>query len=151
MLQRKLLRLFVRGKSFLLLPPCPFDLHMLRTSMCPTCPGRSLKYEYVCPTFIDLSRFSNESSGIPKEMDMGTLHDSISGKGFLERRKRSEPANKGETCYFRYFARFRRIPSPDDELSEQLLLYSHLIRILGATSLCLKGRDGFGSVLLIFI
>ncbi|XP_031379367.1 SWR1 complex subunit 2 isoform X2 [Punica granatum] len=63
-------------------------------------------------------RYSKESSGIPKEMDMGTLHDSLSGKGFSERRKRSEPANKGETSYFRYFARFRRIPSPADESSE---------------------------------
>lgn len=81
--------------------------------MCPTCPVRSMEYN-----FIDSSRFSNESSGVPKEMDMGTLHDSLSGKGFMKRRKRSEPVNKGETSYSRYFARFRRIPSSDDESSE---------------------------------
>ncbi|KAK4749672.1 hypothetical protein SAY87_027121 [Trapa incisa] len=66
-------------------------------------------------------RFSrNESSGAPKEMDMGELQDSLSGKGFVKRRKRSEPASKVKTSssYSRYLARFRRIPSPEDESSE---------------------------------
>lgn len=61
-------------------------------------------------------RYSNENG--KKEMGMGNLFDSISGHGFSARQKRSTISNRSETSYFRYFARFRRIPALEDQISE---------------------------------
>ncbi|KAK9272791.1 hypothetical protein L1049_003168 [Liquidambar formosana] len=61
-------------------------------------------------------RFTDENS--KREMDMGVLFDSLSGQGFLARRKRSVISNKSETSYFRYLARFRRIPALESEASD---------------------------------
>lgn len=64
-------------------------------------------------------RFADESSGVQKEMDMGDLFDSLSGTGFSAKRKRSVTPNKSEVSYFRYLARFRRIPAIESEDSEE--------------------------------
>ncbi|KAB1204097.1 SWR1 complex subunit 2 [Morella rubra] len=56
-------------------------------------------------------RFAKESVGVRREMDMGDLFDSLSGIGFSAKRKRSVTSNKSEVSYFRYSARFRRIPA----------------------------------------
>ncbi|CAB4271713.1 unnamed protein product [Prunus armeniaca] len=63
-------------------------------------------------------RFLLESGRVRKEMDLGDLHDSLSGKGFLARRKRSVSSNKIDVSYSRYFARFRRIPALESESSD---------------------------------
>lgn len=63
-------------------------------------------------------RFVDESSGVQKAMDMGTLFDSLSRKGFMARRRRSKSSNKNEKSYFRYSARFRRFPSLEIEVSD---------------------------------
>ncbi|KAK3403685.1 hypothetical protein EUGRSUZ_K00107 [Eucalyptus grandis] len=63
-------------------------------------------------------RYSAETSGVQNEMNMGVLYDSLSGKGFSARRKRSEPSNKGETSYLRYLARFRSVPCLEIDSSE---------------------------------
>lgn len=59
--------------------------------------------------------FADESSGVPKDMDMGDLFDSLSGKGFSAKGKRSVTSNKSEVSYFRYLARFRRIPALESD------------------------------------
>ncbi|KAH9734627.1 SWR1 complex subunit 2 [Citrus sinensis] len=63
-------------------------------------------------------RFVDESSGIRKAMDMGTLFDSLSRKGFMATRRRSKSSNKNEKSYLRYSARFRRFPSLEIEVSD---------------------------------
>lgn len=63
-------------------------------------------------------RFVDESSGIRKAMDMGTLFDSLSKKGFMATRRRSKSSNKNEKSYLRYSARFRRFPSLEIEVSD---------------------------------
>lgn len=63
-------------------------------------------------------RFSDEESGVQKEMDMGDLLDSLSGTGFSAKRKRSVTSNKSEVSYFRYSARFRRIPALESDIDE---------------------------------
>lgn len=60
-------------------------------------------------------RYADENSGVPKEMDMGDLFDSLSGTGFSAKRKRSVTPNKSEVSYLRYLARFRRIPAIESE------------------------------------
>ncbi|XP_041018106.1 SWR1 complex subunit 2 isoform X1 [Juglans microcarpa x Juglans regia] len=60
-------------------------------------------------------RFADESNGVPKDMDMGDLFDSLSAKGFSAKRKRSITSNKSEGSYFRYLARFRRIPALESD------------------------------------
>ncbi|KAG2699154.1 hypothetical protein I3760_07G179500 [Carya illinoinensis] len=60
-------------------------------------------------------RFADESSGVPKDMNMGDLFDSLSAKGFSAKRKRSVTSNKSEVSYFRYLARFRRIPALESD------------------------------------
>ena len=65
-----------------------------------------------------ISSFQGESSGVQKQMDMGNLFDSLSGKGFLARQKRSEISNKHEVSFSRHLARFRRIPVLEDEDSD---------------------------------
>ncbi|ESR41753.1 hypothetical protein CICLE_v10012044mg [Citrus x clementina] len=63
-------------------------------------------------------RFVDKSSGIRKAMDMGTLFDSLSRKGFMATRRRSKSSNKNEKSYLRYSARFRRFPSLEIEVSD---------------------------------
>ncbi|KAG6579641.1 SWR1 complex subunit 2, partial [Cucurbita argyrosperma subsp. sororia] len=62
-------------------------------------------------------RFADDGMGA-KEMDMGYLFTSLSGKGFSARRKRSTPQNKNEISYLRPFSRFRQIPAFDSDLSD---------------------------------
>ncbi|KAL5568085.1 hypothetical protein UlMin_024660 [Ulmus minor] len=63
-------------------------------------------------------RFSNESNGVRKEMDMGSLFDSLSGKGFMPRQRRSVKLHKSEMSHSRYFAPYRRIPAIESEDSD---------------------------------
>lgn len=63
-------------------------------------------------------RFVDESCGVQKAMDMGSLFDSLSRKGFIAKRRRSKSSNKNEKSYFRYSARFRRFPSLEIEDSD---------------------------------
>ena len=62
--------------------------------------------------------FSEENNRVAKKMDMGVLFDSISAQGFSGRRKRSLIPKKNDTSYFRYLARFRRIPVLEIEDSD---------------------------------
>ncbi|XP_077235693.1 DNA binding protein SWC2 isoform X2 [Tasmannia lanceolata] len=57
-------------------------------------------------------RFSQEENNRAKmeKMDMGYLFESISGQGFLVRRKRSRATNTAESLDLRLGARFLRIP-----------------------------------------
>ncbi|KAM5557868.1 SWR1 complex subunit 2 [Rosa sericea] len=64
-------------------------------------------------------RFLQESGAVRKEMDLGDLYDSISGKGFSARQKRSVVSNKSEVSYPRYFARFRRASALESVSSEE--------------------------------
>ncbi|KAM1578200.1 SWR1 complex subunit 2-like isoform X2 [Malus sylvestris] len=63
-------------------------------------------------------RFLQESGRVRKEMDMGDLYGSLSGKGFSARGKRSVASNNIDASYSRYFARFRRIPALESESSD---------------------------------
>ncbi|KAJ4721464.1 SWR1 complex subunit 2 [Melia azedarach] len=63
-------------------------------------------------------RFVDQNSGTQKEMDMGILFDSLSGKGFMARQKRSEPSNKIQKSCFRSSARLLRIPVLESEVSD---------------------------------
>ncbi|XP_068330902.1 SWR1 complex subunit 2-like [Pyrus communis] len=63
-------------------------------------------------------RFLQESGRVRKEMDLGDLYDSLSGKGFSARQKRSVASNNVDVSYSRYFARFRRIPALESESSD---------------------------------
>ncbi|KAI4331832.1 hypothetical protein L6164_016787 [Bauhinia variegata] len=63
-------------------------------------------------------RFLDENAGTRKEMDMGCLYDSVSGKGFSVKQKRSRMPNKNGPSSFRYLARFRSIPAIEDEFSD---------------------------------
>lgn len=63
-------------------------------------------------------RFVDKNSGVPKEMDMGGLFDSLSGNGFVDKRKRSEAPNRNGILYDRYSARFRTIPDFESEDSD---------------------------------
>ncbi|XP_021889686.1 SWR1 complex subunit 2 isoform X1 [Carica papaya] len=63
-------------------------------------------------------RFLVEGGGLKKEMYMGELFDSLLGKGFTAKRKRSKISNKREISYFRLSARFRRFPDPESEDSD---------------------------------
>ncbi|KAM1018676.1 hypothetical protein ACFX2C_040274 [Malus domestica] len=64
-------------------------------------------------------RFLQESGRVRKEMDMGDLYGSLSGKGFSARGKRSVASNNIDaSSYSRYFARFRRIPALESESSD---------------------------------
>ncbi|KAF9598386.1 hypothetical protein IFM89_027349 [Coptis chinensis] len=61
-------------------------------------------------------RFSLESKRQKNEKrEIGFMVDSISGQGFLAKRKRSETVNRDETSYLRYWARFRSIPALENE------------------------------------
>lgn len=62
--------------------------------------------------------FQDENHGIRKDMDMGNLFDSLSEKGFLERRRRSGRPRKNEVSNSRQFARFLRFPLLEDEDSD---------------------------------
>ncbi|XP_028800429.1 SWR1 complex subunit 2 isoform X2 [Neltuma alba] len=62
-------------------------------------------------------RTLNENSGARKEMNMGCLHDAISGKGFLGKQKRSIMPNKNGDS-FHHSAYFRRFLVPEDEESD---------------------------------
>ncbi|KAK9914641.1 hypothetical protein M0R45_038409 [Rubus argutus] len=64
-------------------------------------------------------QFLQESGAVRKEMDLGELYDSLSGKGFSARQKRSVVSNKSEVSYPRYFARFRRTPALESVSSEE--------------------------------
>lgn len=68
---------------------------------------------------LPISSFLQESGAVRKEMDLGDLYDSISGKGFSARQKRSVVSNKSEVSYPRYFARFRRAPALESVSSEE--------------------------------
>ncbi|KAK6926231.1 Vps72/YL1, C-terminal [Dillenia turbinata] len=63
-------------------------------------------------------RFSDDNNKEKGRGDMGDLFGSISGQGFLVKRKRSVIPKKLETSYFRYLARFRRIPALENQTSE---------------------------------
>ncbi|KAK7399858.1 hypothetical protein VNO78_11052 [Psophocarpus tetragonolobus] len=60
-------------------------------------------------------RFLNESANSRKDMSMGGLYDSVSGCGFSIKQKRSIMPDKNVSPDGRSFARFRRIPSFEDE------------------------------------
>ncbi|KAL5710578.1 hypothetical protein ACHQM5_021123 [Ranunculus cassubicifolius] len=61
-------------------------------------------------------RFSMENSKLNKEKkNIGILLDSISGQGFLGKRKRSQAVKRRETTYHRNWARFRVIPALESE------------------------------------
>ncbi|XVF86169.1 hypothetical protein PTKIN_Ptkin18bG0018500 [Pterospermum kingtungense] len=60
-------------------------------------------------------RFEDERKTAQKEMDMGVLFDSLSGKGLMPRRKRSRNSNTSQTSCFQYWGHFNRSPSGDDE------------------------------------
>jgi vacuolar protein sorting-associated protein 72 len=51
-------------------------------------------------------------------MDMGDLLDSLSRTGFSAKQRRSVASNKSEMPYFRYSARFRRIPALESDIDE---------------------------------
>ncbi|KAJ4979979.1 hypothetical protein NE237_010759 [Protea cynaroides] len=62
-------------------------------------------------------RYSEENNRVKGQTkDMGVLFDSISGRGFLGRRKRSVIKNTNEAAYMRYWARFRSIPALESEV-----------------------------------
>ncbi|XP_057969085.1 SWR1 complex subunit 2 isoform X2 [Malania oleifera] len=63
-------------------------------------------------------RSLNENRRVEREKDMGILFDSISGQGFLSRRKRSVITNRTEAPHTQFFARFRRTPALEDEDSD---------------------------------
>lgn len=56
---------------------------------------------------LPITSFLQESGAVRKEMDLGDLYDSLSGKGFSARQKRSVVSNRSEVSYPRHFARFR--------------------------------------------
>lgn len=60
----------------------------------------------------------DENSGAQKEMDMGTLFDSLSEKDSVPRQRRSQSSTKREMSYSRQLARFRRFPSLEIEISD---------------------------------
>lgn len=51
-----------------------------------------------------------------KEMDMGALFDSLNGKGFMGRRKRSPISNRSKMPNFSYLSQFGRISSSTIEI-----------------------------------
>ncbi|KAJ9185500.1 hypothetical protein P3X46_005130 [Hevea brasiliensis] len=59
-----------------------------------------------------------DENNIKKEMDMGALFDSLNGKGFLGRRKRSPISNRGKMSNFSYLAQFGRISTIEIDSSE---------------------------------
>ncbi|EOY25736.1 Sequence-specific DNA binding transcription factors,DNA binding,DNA binding isoform 2 [Theobroma cacao] len=63
-------------------------------------------------------RFENEHRSAPKEMDMGVLFDSLSGKGLMPRQRRSQISNRSQTSRFQYLGHFHRTPTDDDEESD---------------------------------
>ncbi|XP_021298318.1 SWR1 complex subunit 2 isoform X2 [Herrania umbratica] len=63
-------------------------------------------------------RFENEHRSAQKEMDMGVLFDSLSGKGLMPRQRRSHISNRSQTSRFQYFGHFHRTPTDDDEESD---------------------------------
>ncbi|KAJ0079951.1 hypothetical protein Patl1_24312 [Pistacia atlantica] len=63
-------------------------------------------------------RSVDDNSGVPKEMDMGTLFDSLSEKDSVPRQRRSQIPNKREILYSRHLARFRRFPALEIEISD---------------------------------
>ncbi|KAF7836390.1 SWR1 complex subunit 2 [Senna tora] len=63
-------------------------------------------------------RVLDENADAKKEMNMGVLHDSVSGKGFSVKKKRSIMPNKNEDSFFRQSACFRRFLVPEEEDSE---------------------------------
>ncbi|KAF5735417.1 Sequence-specific DNA binding transcription factors DNA binding DNA binding isoform 1 [Tripterygium wilfordii] len=63
-------------------------------------------------------RFVDDNGSIKKEMDMGNLFDSLSGNGFLARRKRTINANRSMMPRFQNFAIFPRTPASEDDDSE---------------------------------
>lgn len=60
---------------------------------------------------------SNEKAGTRKEMNMGCLHDSLFGKGFSVKQKRSIMPNKNGDSFL-HSAYFRRFLVPEDEVSD---------------------------------
>ncbi|GMH28965.1 hypothetical protein Nepgr_030808 [Nepenthes gracilis] len=64
-------------------------------------------------------RYSDDNNRSKEKQDMGTLSDSISGQGFMGRRKRSRIPTQNEISRARTFARFNRIlPDDDDDDSD---------------------------------
>ncbi|XP_022716375.1 SWR1 complex subunit 2 isoform X1 [Durio zibethinus] len=63
-------------------------------------------------------RFQDEHKSAQKEMDMGVLFDSLSGKGSIPRQKRSHISNRNQTSRFQYLGHFHRTPPDEDEDSE---------------------------------
>ncbi|KAK7359547.1 hypothetical protein VNO77_01508 [Canavalia gladiata] len=63
-------------------------------------------------------RFLNEGAYTRKDMSVGGLYDSVSGCGFSIKQKRSKMSNRNMHANDRSFARFRRIPTSEDEDSD---------------------------------
>ncbi|XP_058731217.1 SWR1 complex subunit 2 [Vicia villosa] len=63
-------------------------------------------------------RIVDESANSRKETNMGGLYDSVSGCGFPTKRKRSTMPDKNIHPHDRSLARFRRIPTFEDEDSD---------------------------------
>ncbi|KAI9101479.1 hypothetical protein K1719_023961 [Acacia pycnantha] len=80
-------------------------------------PQTGLPYATLEAFKIIRQRTLNENTGTRKEMDMGCLHDAISGKGFLGKQKRSVIPNKSGDS-FHHSAYFRRFLVPEDEESD---------------------------------
>ncbi|XP_010528341.1 PREDICTED: SWR1 complex subunit 2 isoform X2 [Tarenaya hassleriana] len=65
------------------------------------------------------AKLLDEHEGGRKKMEMGDLFDTLSGKGFMAKQKRSKVPNKKESFVFRSSARFLRFQSPEiEEISE---------------------------------
>ncbi|KDP21804.1 hypothetical protein JCGZ_00591 [Jatropha curcas] len=62
-------------------------------------------------------RFEEENN-MKKEMDMGALFDSLNGKGFLGRKKRSPISNRKKMSNFFYLSQFGRIPTIEIDSSD---------------------------------
>jgi hypothetical protein len=60
----------------------------------------------------------DESANSRKETNMGGLYDSVSGYGFPTKKKRSTMRDKNIHPHDRSLARFRRIPTFEDEDSD---------------------------------
>ncbi|KAF9592186.1 hypothetical protein IFM89_012680 [Coptis chinensis] len=85
-----------------------------QTEICTTCPPYPEKA--ICAITGSPANFSLESNRQKNEKrEIGFLVNSLSGQGFLAKRKRSETVNRDETSYLRYWARFRSIPALENE------------------------------------
>lgn len=77
---------------------------------CGICPESDIKL-FVCSV-------ADENAATNKEMNMGCLYDSVSGKGFSVKQTRSVMPNKNKDSFFQQSPCFRRFLVPEEEVSE---------------------------------